>query len=228
MVDAIAPSVSATADSTPDTRSQATKTALDKEAFLKLLVAQLAHQDPLKPMEGTEFVAQLSQFAMVEQSISQSQKLDLLSSQMGGIANNEATRLVGTTVTVRGKSLAFDGLTATSANVTLAGPAQDVSVNVRDSNGRIVRTLNLGARGPGPVQVQWDGKDGAGATAARGAYSFDVRATDANGGPVTVSQEVTGRVRRVSYEKGYPELILDSGATAPISDLLSVAETPSR
>ena len=49
---------------------------MNKEAFLKLLVAQISHQDPLKPMEGTEFVTQLSQFAMVEQAISQSTQLD--------------------------------------------------------------------------------------------------------------------------------------------------------
>ena len=52
---------------------------LDKDAFLKLLVAQLQHQDPLKPMEGTEFVTQLAQFTAVEQGAAQTAKLDLIS-----------------------------------------------------------------------------------------------------------------------------------------------------
>ena len=77
------------------------KSALDKDAFLKLLVAQLSHQDPLKPTEGTEFIAQLSQFAMVEQAIAQSSKLEVLSTRVRGLSNNEATGLVGKTVTVR-------------------------------------------------------------------------------------------------------------------------------
>src|SRR6266540_670742 len=74
---------------------------LDREAFLKLLVAQISHQDPLKPMEGTEFVAQLSQFAAVEQAIAQTQRLDALSAQLNGIANNDAVALVGKAVSIR-------------------------------------------------------------------------------------------------------------------------------
>ncbi len=53
----------------------ATKSSLDKDAFLKLLVAQLSHQDPLKPMEGTEFITQLAQFTSVEQAVTQTEKL---------------------------------------------------------------------------------------------------------------------------------------------------------
>ena len=64
--------------------------ALDRDAFLKLLVAQLSHQDPLKPMEGTEFVTQLAQFTAVEQQLAQSAKLDLISLQLRGLSNNEA------------------------------------------------------------------------------------------------------------------------------------------
>src|SRR3954466_12649965 len=84
-------------------------TGLDRDAFLKLLVAQMSHQDPLAPTQGTEYVAQLSQLARVEQSGAQSTKLDTLSAQMGGLSNNAATDLVGKTVNVRGHGIAWDG-----------------------------------------------------------------------------------------------------------------------
>jgi flagellar basal-body rod modification protein FlgD len=209
-----------TAASSTDAKAQ--KAALDKDAFLKLLVAQLSHQDPLAPTEGTEFVAQLSQFAMVEQAIAQSAKLDVLSSQMTGLASNEATSLVGKEVSVRGSGIAFDGVTATGASVTLDGPAAKVTVRIQDASGQTVRTLELGAQNAGAISIAWDGKDDAGQPVAKGSYSVKVDAQTKEGTPVGASQGSGGRVVKVTFDKGYPELHLDSGVTAPISDLVSV------
>ena len=197
-------------------------TGLDREAFLKLLVAQMSHQDPLAPTQGTEYVAQLSQFAMVEQSVAQSAKLDTLSAQMGGLSNNAATDLVGKTVNVRGHGIAWDGTNATGSSVTLSDAAAKVTVQIQDSHGKTVRTMELGGRPGGPVAIGWDGKDDAGQPVAKGTYSVKVNAVSTSGQPVNASQDVTGKVMKVSFDKGYPELQLDSGALAPISDLVSV------
>jgi len=201
---------------------------LDKEAFLKLLVAQISHQDPLKPMEGTEFVSQLSQFAMVEQAIAQSAHLDMVSAQLGGIANNDAVSLVGKQVTVRGKTMAFDGITATTSAVTLEGAATKVTAQIVDANGKVVRTIDLGARSAGALPVTWDGRDASGASAPKGSYTLRIEATDASGKAIKTTQDVTGSVTKITFDKGYPELTLDNGSTCPISDLVGVAApTPS-
>lgn len=198
------------------------KAALDKEAFLKLLVAQMKNQDPLKPQEGTEFVTQLSQFAMVEQSVTQTAKLDAITAQMTGLASNEATSLVNQDVTIRGTGIAFDGVNATGSSVNLASAVTKMTVQIQDSSGRTVRTLEVGARPAGPAAITWDGKDDNGVPAPKGPYAIKVDAKDANGNPVTATQDVTGKVSKVNFDKGYPELVLDSGVTAPISDLVSV------
>ena len=216
---------SASAANTMSSSEPKDKSALDKDAFLKLLVAQLSHQDPLKPTEGTEFVAQLSQFAMVEQSIAQSAKLDVLAAQMTGIASNEAAGLVGKDVTVRGTGIAFDGVTATGASANLDSPAQKVTVRIVDGSGKTVRTIEMGPRGAGAMAIAWDGKDDAGQPVPKGTYKISVDAQSADGKPVGTSQDVSGKVTKVSYEKGYPELTLDSGVTAPISELVSVGGT---
>ncbi len=199
---------------------------LDRDAFLKLLVAQISHQDPMKPMEGTEFVSQLSQFAMVEQAIAQSTQLGNVSAQLGGIANNDATSLVGKLVTVRGKTMASDGITATTAAVTLSGPASKVTAEIVDANGKVVRTLELGTHPAGPLPVTWDGKDNAGLPSAKGNYTLRVTATTADGKPVSTTQDVSGVVTKITFDKGYPELTLDNGATTPISDLVGVQDAP--
>ena len=215
-------STSASAGAVSSAASSGSK-PLDKEAFLKLLVAQIANQDPLKPMEGTEFVSQLSQFAMVEQAISQSTQLGNVSAQLGGIANNDATALVGKEVTVRGKSMAFDGVTATTSAVSFDAPATKVTAEVVDANGKTVRTIDIGSRQAGTLPITWDGKDATGQPAPKGNYTLRVTATGADGKPLRPTQDVTGTVTKITFDKGYPELTLDNGATCPISDLVGVA-----
>jgi flagellar basal-body rod modification protein FlgD len=228
MTDPITSSTGSSAASTiaSATQSAAGSAPMDKQAFLKLLVAQIANQDPLKPMEGTEFVTQLSQFAMVEQAIAQSTQLGNVSTQLGGIANNDATALVGKQVTVRGKTMAFDGSLATTSAVTLSGPAAKVTADIIDANGKTVRTIDLGSRPGGTVTVTWDGKDLNGMSSPKGTYTLRINASTADGKAVSATQDVTGTVTKIAFEKGYPELTLDNGATAPISDLVGVAAAP--
>jgi len=196
---------------------------LDQNAFLKLLMAQLSNQDPLQPMQGTEFVTQLSQFSLVEQSVNQSTQLGKITSQLQGLGNSDATALVGKTVTVRGNGMQWDGTFATTANVTLAGPAASVTATVKDSQGNTVRTMTLGAEPGGVLPITWDGRDDSGQPAPAGSYSVSVGATDATGRSVAVSQTATGVVTAVSFDKGYPEMTLGTGAVAPVSQLVSVS-----
>ncbi len=209
--------------------STAAQKPLDKDAFLKLLVAQIQYQDPLQPLQGTEYVSQLSQFSMVEQAIAQSSRLDDVNAQLRGLGNNEATALVGKRVTVRGKVMAFDGLTATTSSVSLTAPAQSVTARIVDASGKTVRTIELGARAAGAATITWDGRTDAGQTAPAGNYQLKIDAKAADGKAVEATQDVSGIVKKVSFDKGYAELLLDSGATAPISDLVAVeqADAPS-
>src|SRR3954452_19030745 len=75
---------------------------LGKDDFLKLLIAQMKHQDPLKPMDDTAFVSQLAQFSSLEQQTSTNKLLELVAQQQQGLANNTIVDLVGKTVTVKG------------------------------------------------------------------------------------------------------------------------------
>jgi len=74
----------------------AATSTLGKDAFMKLLVAQISHQDPLKPMDDTAFVSQLAQFSALEQMNNVSSSLDRLT------ASSELTQgaaLSGRTIT---------------------------------------------------------------------------------------------------------------------------------
>jgi flagellar basal-body rod modification protein FlgD len=95
---------------------------MDYNAFLKLLIAQLKYQDPTKPTESTQFVAQLATFSQVEQSIGTNTKLDsLITSQAMSLADG----VIGHTITsadgatsgvVQSVTITSEGATAKLAN----------------------------------------------------------------------------------------------------------------
>ncbi|HXN30703.1 MAG TPA: FlgD immunoglobulin-like domain containing protein [Polyangiaceae bacterium] len=218
--------LSAASNATAAAAASASTPTLGTDDFLKLLMAQLQNQDPLQPTDGTQFVTQLAQFTQVQQTVAQSTTLGNISTQIQGLSNANASNLVGKTVTVQGSGMQWNGTFATTANVTLAGAAQQVTVSIQDSQGNVVRTMKLGAEAGGTVPITWNGANDAGQPAPAGSYSVNVKAADASGQSVNVSQSVTGVVTQVSFDQGYPALTLNSGAVAPVSQLVSVGATP--
>lgn len=202
--------------------TSATTTGASKDDFLKLLVAQMSNQDPTQPQEGTEFVTQLAQFSLVEQSTNQSTALQNLSTQISGLASNQATDLIGQNVQVKGSGLTWDGSSSPSTSVNLSAASATTTVQIQDSTGATVRTLQMGPQSAGPLTINWDGKTDAGGNAPAGSYTVSVAAATASGAQVNASSAITGKVTQVNFSKGYPEVTLDSGVTASISELVSV------
>jgi flagellar basal-body rod modification protein FlgD len=153
----------------------AAASGMGKEDFLKLLVAQLAHQDPLAPMENTEFVAQLAQFSSLEQLMGVNSNLGLLQVAQTAMTNSQVAGLIGREIEARG-----DTLNHTSGpeaiNFDLSSSAKEVTVKVRDAKGNLIRTIDAGSRIGGVNSVTWDGKDSMGNTMPAGTYSVEVTA----------------------------------------------------
>ncbi len=102
----------------------ASRSSLDYDAFLQLLIAQMKNQDPTNPMDPTDQMAQLATFSQVEQSIKANAKLDAL---LTSSALSQADGIIGRIVTsadgaVSGEAVAFtvgtDGAVAVLENGT--------------------------------------------------------------------------------------------------------------
>ncbi|RYZ09501.1 MAG: flagellar hook assembly protein FlgD [Myxococcales bacterium] len=203
-----------------------TNKAMGRDAFLKLLVAQLKNQDPLKPQENSAFVAELAQFSSLEQSMGVNDRLDQMMLQNQGMANANVVNMVGQVATVKGSLVTTDG---SGIGVPVAfsqdGASDKTVIQIQDASGKIVRTLDLGARPTGISKITWDGRSDDGIVQPAGTYAVNVKSNDADGGTVVVSQETSGTITGVAFDKGYPVLKLSNGVNAPVSDLLRV-ETP--
>lgn len=75
-----------TPDPRPETTSGAPSSFVNKDTFLRLLVAQLKNQDPLNPADGTAFVAQLAQLTQLEQTIAMKEELAAIRGLLAGAA----------------------------------------------------------------------------------------------------------------------------------------------
>jgi flagellar basal-body rod modification protein FlgD len=175
--------------------------ALGQEDFLQMLVTQLNNQDPLNPMDGQEFAAQLAQFASVEQLLNlnemmvlQSEANSLLSQNM---SSGIAAGLIGKSIEAIGNQIGWDGTEATGFGYDLEADATTVTVTIQDASGTTVRTLDLGGQDAGTHDLTWDGQDTNGAALPEGLYTFTVTATDDAGqplGPVPLVQDLVDRV----------------------------------
>ncbi len=192
-----------------DSGTDGVRRGMGRDAFMKLLVAQLRNQDPLDPMDPRESIAQLSQLSGVEQLVAIEGRLRALEVANAGMVNAQAVALVGRTVEAEGGMLRLGPEGDAEASFTLRGRAERVEVKVIDEQGRVVRSMELEGGYPGAHPVRWDGLDEQGERAPAGRYRIEVRAFDAEGRPVEADTTLRGRVERVAYDNGYPELVVE-------------------
>jgi flagellar basal-body rod modification protein FlgD len=135
--------------------------------------------------------------------------------------------LVGQQVTVKGSIITADGSgLGAPLSFSLSGNSGATTVTIRNQSGQVVRTLNVGAKNAGTVNIQWDGRDNTGNVQPAGSYAVSVEAKTEAGDAVAVTQESSSVVDSVSFDTGYPVLHLHNGIAVPVSDLLGVAMKP--
>ena len=198
---------------------------LDQIDFLQMLMAQLRAQDPMNPLQGHEYAAQLAQFSSVQQleaiqsSLEESINMNLMMTQY--INGNLAAAFVGKLVRAQNNTVAMASGGDADLRFTLGASATDIEVNVLDSEGNVVRTIAGNPHESGDAAVYWDGRDNDGNHVPAGTYSFEVSAKDAGGADVTATSYVEGIVSAVNYGDGQVTLTVN-GQALFLGDILSV------
>jgi len=180
---------------------------LGREAFLTMLVAQLQNQDPLNPMEGTDFSAQLAQFSSLEQLINLNESIDSMSEAFTNSSEIDASSFIGMEVTGSANSIEVSSGSASDGYYTLSEQA-DVAIYVSNSDGDVVRTISPGELAAGEYSISWDGTDNNGDAVEDGSYSYKVFANSGSGYE-ELSTTVTGTVDGVTYQSGKAYLDID-------------------
>jgi len=197
---------------------------LGKDVFMRLLTTQLQYQDPLAPMDSTEFVTQLAQFTQLEQMNGINETLGSLVNVNTSLNKYGAAGLIGREVQVEGKSVILSQDNQAELRYRMKQDAGTVSVQIFDEGGRVVRVLEGGPQKAGLQTLPWDGRDGNGNRLPEGAYSFDVAGTSLTGAPIEGTSFSSGRVTGVTYPEGIPFLTVN-GIEVPASGVIAIHQT---
>ena len=196
-----------------------------KQTFMKLLVAQLEHQNPLSPMDNTQFTQQLAQFTSLEQLQSMNTNLSALMQAQTTMNGLQAATLIGKQVQAQANTTHVPKQgESTPFQYTLAANSASVQVNVLDQAGKTTRTINARDQKAGPQTLTWDGKDATGKPLPAGDYHFQVTAADKAGKPIAVEEALQGIVEGVTYDGNTPYLIVDGNQVA-LSALTNITQT---
>lgn len=197
---------------------------LDKDAFMKLMLAQMKNQDPTKPMESHEMAAQLAQFTSLEQLNNMNSTLEAMKNAQAPTTNFQALAFIGKKVSSDSSKLTRTaGDTKHAFNFDLMGDAQKADVTVKDAAGNVVRKISFANLKKGANTIEWNGLQEDGLPARPGEYKFVVEAKSANGGKVYAKTSFEGRITGLNYTPEGPVLMV-GGQTIKLSDVKKIEE----
>jgi flagellar basal-body rod modification protein FlgD len=189
---------------------------LAMEDFLELMVTELTHQDPFKPMENSEMATQISQFATVSGIEELNGSFSSLSDDLLSGQTLQAANLVGHEVLAPISTGYLTSGGSVEGMIGLYSSASDVTIQVYDSAGALVREIAMGTQEKGEVAFTWDGMKEDGTYADEGVYT--ITATSMQEGESVVPYTlIKSKVTSVSLGGSGQEMALNLEGLGPIA-----------
>ncbi|SLN59626.1 flagellar hook capping FlgD N-terminal domain-containing protein [Ruegeria meonggei] len=216
----ITPTQQTTQTNTPTASAAQSKTsglASDFETFLLMLTAQARNQDPLEPLDSSEYASQLAQFSMVEQQVQTNDLLSDLALSLGSVNLEELASWVGMDVRAAA-AFQFDG--APETLFAQAEPAATSAVMViRDSDGTVIDRITAPTN---ETEFVWAGTASDGSPLPDGTYAATLESYD---GDELLSEQLAATYHQVVEAQVGEDavlLTLDSGQIVPAGTVTAV------
>lgn len=170
---------------------------LEQEDFFKLLTEQLNMQDPSKPVENDQMIAQMTSFTMAEGISGLSDRFDQFANDMTSNQALQASTMVGRKVLVPTDQANLESGAGVTGMIATPQTAQSVKISIKDSTGATVKTIDVGDMAQGTKEFEWDGVMSNGEEAPAGNYTFSVNA-NVGGQTEELPLQMHARVQSVS------------------------------
>ena len=188
----------------------ATTLSTNFDTFLTILTAQIQNQDPLEPMDSSQFTEQLVQFSGVEQQIRVNQQLETLIKNSNSSTGAMLSGYLGQEAEINSQGAHFKG-DPIHWRYSLPSDASSTTVTVTDADGKVVYS-QTGEKAAGSHDFEWDGSIIGGGTAMLDKpYYISVVAEDANKKAITPYHSLVTTVTGVDLSFGEPALTTDAG-----------------
>jgi len=195
---------------------------LGRNEFLKLLVAQLENQDPTKPQENGEFIAQLAQFSSLEEAQRMTSSFSEFANAFQSTQHLQATSLVGRPVHVESDITALGESGAISVIADIPSTTSSARLSVYDSAGSLVDQFDLGAQEEGRAEFLWAGFDANEGRFPSGMYAFKVAISE-GGESKSVPLYLSANVNSVTIEPGGALTLNLAGiGPTPMADVIQI------
>ncbi|MFC6440548.1 flagellar hook assembly protein FlgD [Bowmanella sp. JS7-9] len=196
---------------------------LTQEDFFSLLTEQLSNQDPTKPVDNDQMIAQMTSFTMADSLSQLNSKFDEFATNMTSNQALQASSLIGQRVLLQGSdgTLQQDG--TMTAMVISGEPVKDMKVSIENSIGQVVRVINLGDQQQGNIEFNWDGKDQSGNLMPPGNYR--IRASgNAGGEGIEIPTAIYHQVSSVSLASSSQGVVLNlyGNSSVKLSDVIEI------
>jgi flagellar basal-body rod modification protein FlgD len=191
-----------------DNDTKISKTQLKPDDFMKLMLAQLRMQNPLKPYDNSAMLQNMAQISSLNATKDLQASIQNLDTNMGKSQVLSASQLVGRKANFPSDVSPLvegDGL---SGSVIVPGQATEVTVTIKDKNGQDVKTIKLGATGSGVADFKWDGMDADGKKMDPDFYKISASAT-IDGKQVQILTAGTFKINSVALNPRTNEVILN-------------------
>ncbi len=225
MVDAISSSTAVTTESQSDQNSLSS----DFDQFLLLLTTQLQNQDPLSPMDSTEFTNQLVSFSGVEQQIKMNEKLDTMVSSAQTSETSMALGYIGLQVSIESDIFKYVENSTIAMTYKLDTDAASATMNIYNTDNEIIYTEELTGLSEGAHPITWDGRTNNTTTnddgeevpvyAESAVYYVGISALDTSQKGVDTSTIVPGYVEGVETGDDSGVMLLVNEQLVPVSDI---------
>jgi len=145
--------------------------ALTQEDFFSLLTQQLSYQDPSKPADNDQMIAQMTNFTMAEGISNLNSNFESLAASMTSNSALQASTLVGKQALLESDTLELNESGEVKGAIVAEKPVDNLTLRIEDASGQLVKTIDLGTQPAGAVRFAWDGKNEAGERLPPGEYN---------------------------------------------------------
>jgi flagellar basal-body rod modification protein FlgD len=189
------------------------------------MLAQLKNQDPTSPVDSNAFLTQLASLSEVQGITQLNTQFTALSTSLVSGQALQASALLGHQALVKSSTATLGKAGGTlSGAVSVPQTSAQVVLNISNSAGVRVDSINLGAQSAGLANFSWNGQTAQGAAAPAGTYTLSAQVAGVSGG-TAVTTLVSGTVNSVTMGSGSAGLTLNIGGlgSVPFSSVQQIS-----